>query len=450
MTTRRDFIGTGVGAFALASTSTLFGETAASNCVRVAMMGCNNEGRGIWVMRAALQCPGVVVTAVIDVDSRVLEFAKKDAEAKNPRHEAVRAFVDIRKALEWGQFDALLIATPDHWHAWAAVAAMKAGKAVYVEKPCSFCPAEGEIVVRTQAETGMVFQMGAQRRSSTITPKAIQAIRDGAIGEPRWAKCWYLTDREPIGKGRKIAVPEWLDWDLWQGPAPRTDYQDNIVHYNWHWFRRWGTGESGNNATHFLDLARWALDVTYPERTVSAGGRLFYEGDDWEWYDSQNMSFEFPGRKLVTWEGHSEHDIKSTEYMGYWTGCMVHGLKGAMFLNPVDGAVQYDLDGKVVQKWDWQENLEEQKVDGSDTKNPSRHLLLQHMDNFIACVREHNVKTNAPAAVGHASTLMTELANMAQITGETIRTDPKTGRLVKGSAGANLWAREYEKGWELV
>jgi predicted dehydrogenase len=141
--------------------------------------------------------------------------------------------------------------------------------------------------------------MGNQRRSSLVYQNVIKEIRGGIIGEPRFARCWYATQRGPIGKGKDTAVPEWLDWDLWQGPAPRRPFRDNLVPYTWHWFHHWGTGECGNNATHYVDVARWALNVTFPSRVTSAGGRLFHDGDDWEWFDTQAATFEFHGRALT-------------------------------------------------------------------------------------------------------------------------------------------------------
>ena len=211
---------------------------------------------------------------------------------------------DLRKVLEFGDLDGIISETPDHFHAYSAVMAMRAGKAVYVEKPCCFCPEEGQILMRVARETGAVLQVGSQRRASVTYRAAFDYLREtNAIGEMRFAKAWYLANRESIGKGRKAAVPEWLDWDLWQGPAPREEFRDNIVHYNWHWFRKWGTSEMGNNAPHFADVSRWALGLDeFPESVQCAGGLQFPKGGDFEWPDIFNASFKFPGNKLITFE----------------------------------------------------------------------------------------------------------------------------------------------------
>ena len=238
---RRDFIRAGAGAFFVAAAGSTFGAGAPSNRVRLAIVGCHAKGRGFSVMRNALKVPGVEIACVCDVDRRARESAADYVLKATGRKPVMEK--DLRKVLEFGDLDGIISETPDHFHAYSAVMAMKAGKAVYVEKPCCFCPEEGQILMRVAKETGAVLQVGSQRRASVTYRAAFDYLREtNAIGELRWAKAWYLANRESIGKGRKTAVPEWLDWDLWQGPAPREEFRDNIVHYNWHWgLRRWAT-----------------------------------------------------------------------------------------------------------------------------------------------------------------------------------------------------------------
>ena len=289
---RRDFIRTGAGAFFVTAAGSAFGAGAPSNRVRLAIVGCHAKGRGFSVMRTALKVPGVEIACVCDVDRRAREFAADYVLKATGRRPVMEK--DLRKVLECGDLDGIISETPDHFHAYSAVMAMKAGKAVYVEKPCCFCPEEGQILMRVARETGAVLQVGSQRRASVTYRAAFDYLREtNAIGEMRWAKAWYLANRESIGKGRKAAVPEWLDWDLWQGPAPREDFRDNIVHYNWHWFRKWGTSEMGNNAPHFADVSRWALGLDeFPESVQCAGGLQFPKGGDFEWPDVFNASFK--------------------------------------------------------------------------------------------------------------------------------------------------------------
>lgn len=452
---RRDFMKMGAGAFAIAAAGRAIGAGAPSNRVRVAIMGCHAKGRGKQLLATVM--PYAEVATVCDVDSRALDFAA-DFVRNRPRHGGYvpKKEKDIRKVLEDKSIDAVIIASPDHWHAPAANMAMKAGKGVYVEKPCSYCPREGEILVKTQKETGAVFQMGIQRRSTVEFQAAIKDIGKGCIGRPYWAKCWYMCSRGSVRR-KPLQVPDWLDWDLWQGPAPRREFHSDIVHYNWHWWKHWGTGECGNNATHFVDIGRWALGAEYPER-VTCGGGLYCDRGDFEWFDVQNISCEFPGRKMVTWEGVSSTGIKP--FMDWVTGCIVYGTEGAVVFGPGNQCYQLSdrgitreerrkgISSKIVKEWS-RESMLASSGQLSFT-NPTGELDKGHMGNFIDAVRAKMTNTAAPADVSHKSTLLTHLGNVALRTGETIRIDPATGQLAKGSAGAEFWSREYEKGWEMV
>ena len=250
--------------------------------VAVAVIGVN--GRGVDHARHFASLPHAEVAYVCDVDSRAL--AKGVEMVAKLQRRRPTPIVDFRRALDDREVDALVIATPDHWHAPAALLALAAGKHVYVEKPCGHDPREGEMLVAAQRRTAKVVQMGNQQRSAPRTIEAIEAIRGGAIGRPYLARAWYANTRGSIGRGKPAPVPAWLDYDLWQGPAPRTPYRDNVIHYNWHWFARWGTGEVCNNGTHEIDVCRWALGADYPVKVTSAGGRYAFD-DDWEFPDTQ-------------------------------------------------------------------------------------------------------------------------------------------------------------------
>ena len=439
---RREFIKTGAGAFFIAATGRGVGAGVASNRVRLAIMGCHEGGRGRYVLAAMMNTPGVEIAWVCDVDARAREWAAKYVEESTgyrPRKEK-----DIRRVLEDRELDGIVCETPDHWHAYAAYLAMNAGKAVYVEKPCCFCPAEGEKLIAEWKRTGMVFQMGNQRRASKTYRAAIAWAHEGLpLGELKYARAWYDAQRPPNGVGKAVSVPDWLDWDLWQGPAPRTAFHDNYIHYKWHWFRRWGTAESGNNAPHFLDVARWALGVRFPTRVVSGGGLCFpHSGDEYEWPDTFNMTFEYPGEKVISWEGMSH--LKLNNYMGFDTGVVVYGSKGSLLFAPDDSAMALDVAGKVVREW----KAEGLTANGSLT-DPTQGIDPLHSAKFVACVRGHDQRTNAPADEAVMSSFMPLVGNIAQLCGEAIRLDPESGRLLT-KAGESLWNREYEKGWELI
>ena len=447
---RRDFLKSAGGAFTIAAAGKVFGADAPSNRVRLALVGCHAKGRGAAVMRNALKVPGVEISWVCDVDSRALDFAAAEVEKLSgvkPRKEK-----DLRKVLEDKNLDGIISETPDHFHAWSAVMAMRAGKNVYVEKPCCFCPREGEIILDTWRRTGMVFQMGSQRRSAPAFMQAMSEIKEkGLLGTPTWGKCWYHTKRAPIGNGVKVAPPDWLDWDLWQGPAPREAYRDNLLHYNWHWFRAWGTGECGNNSVHFVDVARWCLGVDYPTRVTSDGGRFWIPAtDDWQWPDTQTANYTFPGGKFITWEGTC--CVNAKPYMNVTTGAMIFGTNGnSVFFMPGGGVRLFGAKNELLREWGTDGAVKAPVLTNTDDRTGGSWAdsTTDHLANYVDCIRAKTPeKARSNADIGVKSTDLALVANIAQATGAAVELDPVTGRLLTKSA-ADLWSRAYEKGWEL-
>jgi predicted dehydrogenase len=368
------------------------------------------------------------------VDANILsKFA--DATQKE-MGEAATAERDFRKILERKDVDAITIATPDHWHTPMAIAGLQAGKHVYVEKPCSHNPAEGAMLVGAQKKYGKLVQMGTQQRSSKHTIEIIEKIRAGEIGRPYMARAWYSNTRKSIGTGKEISVPSYLDWDLWQGPAPRQGYRDNVHPYNWHWFRVYGTGETLNNGTHEVDVCRWALGVDFPKRVTASGGRYHFH-DDWQFYDTLVTSFEYED-KLLTWEGRSCEGMK--EY-GRDRGSAIMGTTGTVIVDR-DGYEIYDLKGKKTNEFKVGATTSSADLVGRDSMTDA------HFANFIAGVRKGE-KLNAPIDVGNVAVTMLQISNIAWITQRELRLDPKDGRILDDSDAMKFWTREYQKGWEL-
>ena len=393
------------------------------------------HGRGKALIAAVAATKNSSLSAICDVDKREFDITGKLVNEKFGKQPDT--YTDIRKLLEKDDIDAILIATPEHWHAPMALMGVQAGKHVYVEKPCSHNPQEGEMLVEAQKKFGKVIQMGNQQRSAPTSQQAIKDIREGLIGKAYYGKAWYSNNRKSIGVGKSVPVPEWLDWELWQGPAPRMDYKDNYVHYNWHWFWNWGTGEINNNGTHEIDICRWALGVDFPKTVASSGGRFHFD-DDWEFYDTQIVNYEFEGGKMISWEGRScngFHQYKRGR------GATIHGTEGTVMLDR-NGYVAYDLSGKVIK-----EMKEEAESATTDTVGAG-NLDALHMRNFAGAIREGE-KQNSPIDEGHVTNLLCHLGNISQKVGRVLQTDTSDGKIKKDKGAMKYWSREYASGWEM-
>jgi len=435
---RRKFITTTSSAIAATtiSASSYARILGANDRINVGFMGTNSRGAGL--LGSFMQVGGINVTHICDVDTRVI--AKTTAMAQEEGFGTPASTDDIRVMLEDKTMDAIVIAAPDHWHAPAGVMALQAGKHVYVEKPLSHNPREGEIFIEAQRKYGGIVQMGNQQRSSVETQELIKLIHEGALGNCYRAETWYGNQRGSIGNGKVADVPDWLNWDLWQGPAPRTEFRDNLVHYNWHWFWNWGTAELCNNAAHELDIARWALDVDFPRRVSVTGGRHFYTGDDWQMYDTLEARYDFVGGKTIEWVGNSCNRINR---FGRGRGTLILGTDGHAIVDRA-GYEIYDLNGELVKE----RKVAGRAVDTSDLKGAGA-LTDAHISNFLDTVRGTAAQQSSPVRPGHISTMFCHLGNIAYRTGGVLECDPANGH-INGSNAEELWGRDYQSGWETV
>jgi predicted dehydrogenase len=278
--------------------------------------------------------------------------------------------------------------------------------------------------------------IGTQQRSAPETIQAIQEIREGIIGRPYYAKAWYSNTRGPIGTGQPVPIPEWLDYELWQGPALRRPYSDNLIHYNWHWFRNYGTGEIGNNATHELDIGRWALDVDFPVRVTSSGGRFHYQ-DDWEFFDTQVVGYEYEGGQSIIWEGRSCNGLPQH---GRGRGTSVHGTGGSIVMDR-SGYVVYGPDSKEVKRVMRGEQVDALNVQAADS------LTDLHIANFLGAI-VRGEQQNQSVRAARETLMMIHLGNIAQFTGRALDIDPRNGRVRDDADAMALWNRAYEPGWK--
>jgi predicted dehydrogenase len=391
------------------------------------------HGRGYAHMDAIIQSQNAVVSHICDVDSRELEkfgTAVQKATDQMPVKEK-----DYRKIMEIKDIDVVTIATPEHWHAPMAIMALQAGKHVYVEKPCSHNPHEGQLLVAAQKKYKKLVQMGNQQRSSNHTIEIMKRIHNGLIGTPYFGKAWYNNTRGPIGVGKEVPVPDYLDWELWQGPVPRRPYKDNVHPYNWHWFWNWGTGETLNNGTHEVDLCRWALQVGQPKQINASGGRYHYK-DDWEFYDTLVTNFQYDD-KTISWEGVS---CNGKTYFNRGRGALILGTKGSVMIDR-SGYLVFDINDRRLEEYYISEG-------GATSDLISRdEMTVQHFQNLMDGIRK-NESLHSPIEEGNISVTMLQLSNVAWKTGTVLNLDEKTGKIIDNPEAMKYWQREYEKGWE--
>jgi predicted dehydrogenase len=435
MVTRREFLdalAVGAAGLAVGTTAKSYSQIVGSNDrLNFAVIGLNGRA---YAHLSSLKAnkSAARISHVCDVDSNIL---KKFADSvQQEMGEAPVAEKDFRTILEQKDVDAVTIATPDHWHAPMAIAGLQAGKHVYVEKPCSHNPAEGEMLIEAQEKYRKLVQMGTQQRSSPHTIEVVEKIRQGMIGRPYFAKSWYVNTRKSIGVGKEVPVPPQLDWDLWQGPAPRRPYRDNVHPYNWHWFKIYGTGETLNNGTHEVDVCRWALGVDYPKRITASGGRYQFK-DDWQFYDTLVTSFEYDDA-LISWEGKSCQGMK---YYDRDRGSIIMGTKATILVDR-DGYEIYDLKGNKVGVVRAGTTTSSADLVGRDSMTDA------HFANFIAGIRKGE-RLNSEVSVGNVAVTMLQLSNIAWEVNRELNLDTKNGRIKGDPEAMRMWGREYEKGW---
>lgn len=417
---RRTFLSTTAAAGAgltLAASRRARADEPEAKQLRVAVVGL---GRGLAHVQALLQLKNVDIAYVAEVDPNRLAKGLKTVTDKQKAE--CKGVVDFRTFLDDPKLDAVFIATPNFWHTPAALLCMQAGKHVYVEKPGSQNPHEGEMIVEAAKKYDRLVQMGNQRR--TWMKDAIEVLHTGVLGELRYGRAFYYNARQAIGQLKIPAAPN-LNFDLWHGPVPVDRDMTPYVHYDWHWLWHWGNGELGNNGIHYLDIVRWGLKVEYPSRITYNGNRYWF-ADQQETPDTGAVVFDC-GKVGFSWE-HSSCQPRNAEKP--LAEVMFYGDNGTMAINRDSYAI-YDNAGKKVN--------EEKGRGGGDPA---------HMGNFLDAIRGQ-AKLNSPIEEGQKSTMLCHLGNMAYRTGSMIHFDPATKKIVNNPEADKLWARpEYRKGWE--
>ncbi|WP_242083499.1 Gfo/Idh/MocA family protein [Aestuariivivens sediminis] len=445
MTSRRNFIkkttlaGTGIalGSSAMAMTARSYRNIMGSNeRLNIAIAGLGRR-MGAFIEPIALKESNVKLLYLCDVmEKQGLKGQKafKEHIDYSPKFEN-----DIRRVLDDNHVDVFINATPDHWHTPGSILAMKAGKHVYVEKPCSHNMYENEQLVKASKHFNRVVQMGNQQRSSDHTIEIIKEIHDGVIGKPYKALAFYSNGRGEVPLQQAAAVPEGLDWDLWQGPAPRRAYTSETWNYNWHWYGwDYGTAEAGNNGTHELDVARWALQVNFPRSVYVEAEKRHFINDGWEMYDDMEATFNFSDNKIIKWDGKSRNEYKT---YGTGRGTIIYGTEGSVYVDR-GKYVLYDRSGKAIKTFDSESNEAGTALGGGgDTST-------KHVQNLFQTIRGKSTLA-APIDDASISMAMVHYANIAYRIKQGFDIDDQTGMMYNRDA-MNLWSRSYEPGWEPV
>ena len=416
--TRRSFLKTGtVFGLMLTTRRPAVSATASfpADQVRLAIVGLGGinvpgsvGGRGRQLIALLREIPAAKITTLCDVDRTIL-----DAEARLLEKDGVRVttHVDFRRVLDDKTIDAVVLATPNHWHGLGTVWACQAGKDVYVEKPFSHNIWEGRQMVAAARKYGRMVQIGTQRRSSRILMQAFDYLRSGQLGKIRSAHALVFRPREGIGKvNAPTPPPASVDYDLWCGPAPKMPIMRKQLHYDWHWVWLTGNGEVGNNGTHVIDICRWALGQNQPPpRAISIGERYAFN-DDGETPNTHIAFFDYQPAPLIC-EIRNVSKGKSTlgNYRKQTRGIVIE-CEGGYFAGDFTGGAVFDNQDRKIK--DFQDGLK------------ARDIEKAHLANFLAAIRSRKADDlNAEAAVGHVSTVCSLMANVSHRIGKKTSPD---------------------------
>ncbi|HEV3080802.1 MAG TPA: Gfo/Idh/MocA family oxidoreductase [Gemmataceae bacterium] len=414
--------------------------------IQVGIIGVGN--RGDQLIDALLPHKDAEIVALCDVYEPYLEAAQKKVGGK------ARLYHDYRQLLDQKDINAVVIATPDHWHALQFVAACRAGKDVYVEKPLSLTISEGQKMVAVAEETRAITQVGLHRRSSASIREAVELICNGGIGKVSVVKCYHLRNESPLGIGKPAdcAPPPGLDWDLWLGPAPKVAYNPNRCLYKFRWFQDYSGGQLTNFGTHYLDVIQWALGQDAPRGVFAAGGK-YAVTDNREIPDTMEVVWQYDGDTLVTMSQFNANAAGGNK-LGW--ELEFRGTHGTVLMQ--EGQVEVipervrTREMPALSPIQRKENTEQNKAVRGAMQPRSwkgKADTADHTRNFLDCIKSRK-PTHCPVAVGHRSTSTTLLAKIALRRGRYLEWDAKNERVLNDEEANRLLAYEYRSPWRLV
>ncbi len=399
-------------------------KAAANERLNVAIIGV--RGRGNSLARNLAAMPDVQITHICDVNQPLLEnFGKQVAEIQKSVPQPVQ---DLRRLMDEKSIDAIVVATPDHWHALATIWGCQAGKHVYVEKPISNNIYEGQQMVAAARKYDRVVQVGTQSRSAEHYREIMQLLKENRIGRVHMAKAWNSQLRRRVPAVADSAPPSGLDWNIWQGPAPERPFNSNRYTYGWRWMWDYGTGDMGNDGVHDLDIARWGLDVEYPSDIVCAGDKLEFTGDDVQQTpDTQVVTFKFPEKQA---------------YLVYeqrlWSPYHQEGYENGVAFYGTDGYILVGRSG-------WKLVERKNKV---AIEQPTSFSEVPHLKNFVMTIKEGG-RPNCDIEEGYKSTLLAHLGNLSFRMGRPLKFDAKTQQCIGDDEVNQLFRREGRKEFQI-
>ena len=440
---RRDFVGAvGIGsAAALMATPGIARAGAGGGKIRLGLIGAGS--RGNQVLDTILEQSDVDVISVCDVDDRHADETAEKIKKKNGN--SPKTMRDYRAMLDDKEVDAVVIATPDHWHALPSIHAVQAGKDVYVEKPVAHNVAEGQAMIKAARKYDKIMAVGTQQRSSSHFQKAVEVVRSGKLGKVFWVQTWNFENISPVGMGRyaDAATPAHVDYDRWLGPAPLRAFNLNRFHLLFRWYFDYAGGMMSDWGVHLNDIVLWALNAKGPQ-TVSATGGIFTTDDDRDTPDTLQVIYEFPGATLT----YSMRKGNGLKYNGHEYGILFCGTEGSLML---DRAGYEVIPDKVVLPYGIklvhgdrkirEISLKEEKEKGVDGQ-PA------HVRNFLDCLRSRQTPT-CDVALSHQSTNTCHLGNIAYKLGRKLNWDVETETFKNDPEANELLYRVPRKGYEL-
>lgn len=428
-------------------------QTPASDRLGVAVIGCGGMGR--MDLTDFHHQPDARIVAVCDVFRPAAEKAREIAGGQ------AEVYSDFRRVLERKDVDAVVVATPDHWHPLITVQACDAGKDVYVEKPISHSVREGRLMVEAARRNQRIVQVGIQQRSGSHFQRAAKAVQDGRIGKVHFAQCWnhgFSTDSKGMGFPPDAETPSDLDWDMWLGPAPKRPY--NPSRRNFRVFWDYAGGELTNWCVHLIDIVHWATGLDSPVTVTSSGGKWYFQ-DCRECPDTQEVLWEYPENLLIRYSTLAHNSYGPNGHPGNKPfgsyGIMLQGTKGTLFVDRAGYEITPQMAShseKVSQGFRdayddlqgvgiWFDSL------GTAERGTTSVQHAPHVRNFLDCVKSRQ-RPAGDIEIGHRSTATCLLGNIALRTGMKLKWDAQQERFTNSEEANRMLTREYRAPWKLA